>query len=100
MLRQALANSMAAPSPMIQVPALTEGSEVLGVAPAQGGATRTPEEVEQLAVRAAERVTELKEEATRVSTQLAETADAVAILLGETPQVLHGGVSVSGEHGL
>ena len=54
-------------------------SEVLGVAPAQGGATRTPEEVEQLAIRAAERVTELKEEATRIFTQLAETADAVAI---------------------
>ena len=49
------------------------------MAPAQGGATRTPEEVEELAIRAAERVTELKEEATRVFTQLAETADAVAI---------------------
>ena len=79
MLRQALANSMAAPSPMIQVPALSEGSDVLGVAPAQNGTTRTPEEVEDLAIRAAERVTELKEEAARVFSQLAETADAVAI---------------------
>ena len=64
---------------MIQVPALSEGSDVLGVAPAQNGATRTPEEVEHLAIRAAERVTELKEEAARVFSQLAETADAVAI---------------------
>ena len=79
MLRQALANSTAAPSPMIRVPALSEGSDVLGVAPAQNGTTRTPEEVEDLAIRAAERVTELKEEAARVFSQLAETADAVAI---------------------
>ena len=79
MLRQALASSMAAPSPMIQVPALSEGSEVLGVAPAQGGATRTPEEVEQLDIQAAEKVTQLREESTRVFTQLAETANAVAL---------------------
>ena len=65
MLRRALASSMAAPSPMIQVPALTEGSEVLGAASAQGGATRTPEEVEQLAIQAAERVTQLREELAR-----------------------------------
>ena len=64
---------------MVQVPALCEGSEVLGVAPAQNGTTRTPEEVEDLAIRAAERVTELKEEAARVFSQLAETADAVAV---------------------
>ena len=79
MLRRALASSMAAPSPMIQVPALTEGSEVLGVASARGGASRTPEEVEQLASQAAEKVTQLREESTRVFTQLAETANAVAL---------------------
>ena len=79
MLRRALSSSMAAPSPMIQVPALTEGSEVLGVAPAQEGATRTPEEVGQLAIQAAEKVTQLRGELTRVFSQLAETANAVAL---------------------
>ena len=64
---------------MIQVPALAEGSEVLGVSPAPEGATRTPEEVEQLAIQAAEKVTQLREEATRVYSQLAETANAVAL---------------------
>ena len=64
---------------MIQVPALTEGSEVLGVPPVPEGANRTPEEVEQLAIQAAERVTQLREELARVFSQLAETADAVAM---------------------
>ena len=79
MLRQALASSLSAPSPMIQVPALTEGSEVLGVPPVPEGANRTPEEVEQLAIRAAEKATQLREEATRLCTQLGETASAVAL---------------------
>ena len=64
---------------MIQVPALTEGSEVLGVPSVPEGANRTPEEVEQLAIQAAEKVTQLREEATRLYAQLGDAASAVAL---------------------
>ena len=64
---------------MVQVPALTEGSELLGVPAAPEGANRTPEEVEQLAIQAAEKVTQLREEAARLYAQLSDTANAVAL---------------------
>ena len=65
---------------MVQVPALTEGSELLGVPAVPEGANRTPEEVEQLAIQAAEKVTQLREEeAARLYAQLSDTANAVAL---------------------
>ena len=64
---------------MVQVPALTEGSELLGVPAVPEGANRTYAEVEQLAMQAAEKVTQLREEAARLYAQLSDTANAVAL---------------------
>ena len=66
------------PSPRVQVPALTEGSAVLGVPAVPEGTNRTPEEVEQLAIQAAEKVTQLREKAIRLYAQLSNTVNAVA----------------------
>ena len=70
---------MSALSPRVQVPALTEGSAVLGVPAVPEGTNRTPEEVEQLAIQAAEKVTQLREKAIRLYAQLSDTANAVAL---------------------
>ena len=78
MLRRAVASSMSAPSPMVQVPALTEGSELLGVPAVPEGTNRTPEEVEQLAIQAAEKLTQLREKAIRLYAQLSNNVNAVA----------------------
>ena len=67
---------------MVQVPALTEGSETLGVPAVPAGANRTYAEVEELAIHTAERVTQLRVETDRLYTQLCDTVHAIA--LGKT----------------
>ena len=79
MMKRALTSSLTAPSPMAQVPALTEGSETLGVPAVPAGTNRTYAEVEELAIHTAERVTQLRVEAARLYTQLSDTVHAVAL---------------------
>ena len=79
MMKRALASSLTAPSPVAQVPALTEGSGTLGVPAVPAGTNRTYAEVEDLAIRTAERVTQLRVEAARLYTQLSDTVHAVAL---------------------
>ena len=82
MMQRALASSLTAPSPVAQVPALTEGSGTLGVPAVPAGTNRTFAEVEDLAMRTAERVTQLRVETDRLYTQLCDTVHAID--LGKT----------------